>query len=108
MGEKLPKKKIPEFKIAKEKIRELKTVSAVTKVLSENPALAEEIAGIFKEVAIEKDRELIERVTSLLVARVPEVSTADIKAAFDLWYILYSPPEPRTALHYLPSRSPRR
>jgi hypothetical protein len=104
MGEKLPRKKMPEFKIADKKIRELKTVSAVTKVLSENPELAEEIAEIFKKVAKEKDRELAEKVTSFLIEKVPEVSAADIKAAFGLWYILLTPPEPRTSLHYLPNR----
>jgi hypothetical protein len=93
MGEELPKKEMPAFKIGKEQIDVLNTVSAVTNALANTPGLAEDIAEIFKEVAMEKDRELVKRVTELLATKV-DVSPEKIKAAFDYWYIWYLPPEP--------------
>jgi len=108
MEGKLPEKKMPEFKIGMEQTDELRTVSAVTKILAENPALAQEIADIFKQVAMEKERELIERVTNLLAEKVTEVPADKIKAAFYIWYIWYFPPEPKFHLYYFPPRAPWR
>ena len=93
MAEELPKRKMPEFKIGKEQMDNLKTVAAVTDVLSKNPDLAKEIANIFKEVAEEKERELVKRVTELLAEKVKTVSPEQIQASFDYWYIWYFPPE---------------
>jgi len=97
----IPEKRMPEFKIGTEQIENLKTVSAVTKVLAENPALTEEIAEIFKQIAIEKEKELVERVTAVLADKV-EVPVDKIKAAFWYWYIWYFPPEPRKILYNYP------
>jgi hypothetical protein len=93
MDEKLPKRKMPEFEIGKEQMENLKTVAAVTKMLTEDKMLAREIADVFKQVAIEKDRELIDRVTNVLAQRVKEVSAEQIRTAFNYWYIWYLPPE---------------
>ncbi len=87
MDENIPTKKMKEFEINDEKISELKTVAAVTKVLSENPQLSGEIAHIFKEVEMEKERELVERVTKVLAEKVPDVKSEEIKAAFNYWYL---------------------
>jgi hypothetical protein len=92
MEKKLPRKKLPEFKIGKEQIDELKTVSAVTKILAENPKLATEIAEIFNQVAEEKERELVEKVTKLLSEKVKEVPPEKIRAAFGHWCPWYLPP----------------
>ena len=107
MAEKLPEKSMPEFKIGKEQIDELKTVSAVTKVLAENPELAKEIAEIFEQVAMEKERELVERITSLLAEKVKDIPADKIKAAFFYWYIWYFPPEPRKHLYQYPRPFPQ-
>ena len=93
MTENPPKRKMPDFEIGKERMNDLKTVAAVTKVLSEDPKLAEELSRIFKEVAMEKERELMERVTALLAEKVPDVQREKIEAAFDYWYVWYFPPE---------------
>jgi hypothetical protein len=104
MEEKIPKKNLPEFRIGKEQVEELKTVSAVTKVLADNPELAEEIAGIFRKIAKEKDRELAEKITCILAAKLPDVPEKKLKAAFHHWYLL-APPEPKFHLYRYPSES---
>ena len=87
MAESLPKKEMDEFEIDSEKANELKTVAAVTKVLSENPQLSKEIANIFIEVEMKKERELVERVTKALAEKVTDVKPEEIKAAFNYWYL---------------------
>ncbi len=87
MGEKIPKKSMPEFEIASEQVNELKAVSAVTKVLADNPQVIKEISEIFKQVEMEKERELVEKVTKLLAEKVTEVPAEQIKAAFNYWYL---------------------
>ena len=88
MAEELPKRKMPEFKIGKEYMDNLKTVAAVTDVLSKDEELVKQIAEIFKEVAMEKERELINRVTELIAEKVTTVPADKIKASFDYWYVL--------------------
>lgn len=92
MDEEIPKRKIPEFDIGKQ-MESLKTVSAVTDVLSKDKELAKQIADIFKQVAEEKERELVERVTSLLAEKVKGVSAEQMKSVFPFWYLCYFPPE---------------
>ena len=88
VGENLPKRKMGEFKISDEQVNQLKTISAVTKMLADNPQMTKEIADIFVEIEIEKQRELVERVTKLLAEKVPEVSSDQIKATFSYWYMV--------------------
>jgi hypothetical protein len=92
MPEEIPKRKIPEFDIGKQ-MENLKTVSAVTDVLSKDEELAKQIADVFKQVAEEKEKELVERVTNLLAEKVKGVSTEQMKAVFPFWYLCYFPPE---------------
>jgi phenylpyruvate tautomerase PptA (4-oxalocrotonate tautomerase family) len=84
---------MPEFEIGKEQIENLKAVAAVTKALSEDKELAKKIANVFKQVAEEKEKELVERVTNLLAEKVKDVSTEQMKASFNFWYLCYFPPE---------------
>lgn len=93
MAAKVEKGKMPEFKIDNEQKENLKVVAAITKMMSEDPDLASEIAMIFKEVTEEKDRELVERVTNHLAKKATEFSSERLKAAFNFWYICYLPPE---------------
>lgn len=98
MGDEPDLKKMPEFKIEKEQMENLKVVAAITKMFSEDPDLVSEIAKIFKEVAEEKDRELVDKVTNHLAKRAKELSPEKLKAAFNFWYICYLPPETMQAV----------
>ena len=84
--EKMPKGKIPEAEIGKEQAEELKAVSAVTKMLAENPDLAKEMAKIFEQVAKEKEKELTEKISKLLADKVKEIPADRISAAMPFWY----------------------
>jgi acetolactate synthase small subunit len=87
MVENLPKKGTREFEIDDEKLNELKTVAAVTKIMSEDRQLTKEIAEIFIDVEKKKERELVERVTKALAEKVTDVKPEEIKAAFSYWYL---------------------
>src|SRR5271157_3164627 len=93
MGEKEnpPKRKMPEFDMKDEKVEEIKTVAAVTKMLAENPQIALEIADIFKDAEMEKQRKIVEGVTKLLAEKVAAVSPEQIEATFAYWYLVSSP-----------------
>ncbi len=84
--EKIPRGKIPETEIAKEQAEQLKTVSAVTKMLAEDPSLAKEMAEIFEQIAKEKEKELTERVSRLLATKVKEIPADRISASMQYWY----------------------
>ena len=102
MEEKIPRKKMGELRIQKEQINELKAISAVTKILADNPKLAKDIVEVFNQVAAEKEHELVERVTGILAEETDEVTAKQIKAAFSYWYSMFTP-EP---LHWFLFRSP--
>ena len=84
--EKIPKAKIPESEIGKEDIEELKTVSTITKMLADHPELTKEMAEIFKQVAMEKEKELTERISKLLAEKVKEIPADRIGATMPYWY----------------------
>jgi hypothetical protein len=90
MTEKIPKRKISKFKIGKEQTDELKTISAITKVLAEQPQLANELAEIFVEVEMEKQRKLTEKVSKLLADNLKEFPIQKISASFDQWCPLFA------------------
>lgn len=93
MDENLRKAKMPEFEIGKEQMENIKTVAAVSKTLAEDPELTMQIAKIFRDVAMAKERELMEQVTAALAEKVQGISPEQLKAAFNYWYIFYLPPE---------------
>jgi len=82
----MPKGKIPETEIAKEQAEQLKAVSAVTKMLAEDPSLAKEMAEIFEQITKEKEKELTERISRLLAAKVKDIPADRIGASMPYWY----------------------
>ena len=84
--EKMPKGKIPEADVGKEQAEELKTVSAVTRMLSDNPNLVKEMADIFEQIAKEKERELTERISKLIASKVQDISPERVGASMQYWY----------------------
>ena len=98
MEDKPPKRKMPEFEISKEQTDELRTISAVTKVLADNPELIKEIVDIFKQVEMEKEQELVDRVSKLLAEKVavkPELISAVFENLYPIvvpqWYRFVAP-----------------
>jgi hypothetical protein len=90
MTEKIPKRKIPKFKIGEEQTDELRTISAITKILAEKPELTNEIAEIFIEVEMKKQRELTEKVSKVLAENLKELPIQRISASFEKWSPLVS------------------
>ena len=84
---------MPRFEITEDQKNNLKTISAVSKMLAEDPTLAKEIASVFDEVTQSKDKELADRVSKILSEKVAGVKEEDAKALFRFWFILYLPPE---------------
>jgi hypothetical protein len=98
MEDKPPKRKMPEFEISKEQTEELRTISAVTKALADNPELIKEIVAIFKQVEMEKQQELTDRVSKLLAENVsvkPELISAVIENLYPIvvpqWWRFVAP-----------------
>jgi len=87
MEDKPPKRKMPEFEISKELTDELRTISAVTKVLADDPELIKDIAGIFKQVEMEKEKEIAEQVSKLLADKV-DMKEEQISEVFEKLYPL--------------------
>lgn len=88
MDKELPKRRMPEFKIGNEYMENLKTVAAVTDVLSKDEDLVKQIADVFNRIAMEKQNQLVDEVTALIAEKVTTVPADKIKASFDYWYIL--------------------
>jgi len=84
---------MPKFEITDEKKNNLRTISAVSKMLADDPTLAKEIADVFDEVMRQKEKELIEKVSKLLSERVPDVEMKNAEQIFPIWYIMYFQPE---------------
>lgn len=93
MGVKPERRKMKRFEITDDKRENLRTISAVSKMLADDPTLAKEIADVFDEVAKAKEEELIDRVSKLLSERVAGVKMESAKAIFPVWYIMYFQPE---------------
>jgi len=98
MEEKPTKRKMPEFEISKEQTEELRTISAVTKALADNPELIKEIVAIFKQVEMEKQQELTDRVSKLLAENVslkPELISAVLENLYPIvipqWWRFVAP-----------------
>jgi hypothetical protein len=93
MAAKPERRKMPKFEMTDEKRNNLRTISAVSKMLADDPTLAKEIADVFDEVTKAKEKELIDRVSELLSKRVPGIETENAKDIFPIWYIMYFQPE---------------
>lgn len=92
--EMIPRRGLPEFKISKEQAEEVRAVSAITKMLADDPELSKKIAGAFVEAsrAEPKDRlvtqiELKEKVTRMVAEKLKDVPAAQVARLYPYWYV---------------------
>lgn len=90
--EKIPERKLPEFKITKEHIQELKTTSAILNMLADNPDLTKRIAEAFVKSSSVKaeDRvyaglELKEKVNNMVAEKLKDISIEQVDRYFPIW-----------------------
>ena len=93
MTEKIPARKLPKIKISKERIEDLKTISAMTKMLAEDSELTKKIADAFlmSTQVDPKDKvvaliELKEAVTKLVSDKLKTIPADKIATLFPYWY----------------------
>jgi hypothetical protein len=86
LGEEIPKREIPTFKVQKEQAEELRTVSAITKILAENPELTKEISDTFIQVRREAQAKLEEKVSGMIAEKLKDVPAEQIGKLVPYWY----------------------
>lgn len=93
MTEKIPARKLPDIKISKEKMENLKTVSAMINMLAEDAELTKKIAEAFlmSTQADPKDKvvaqvELKEKVTKLVADKLSKIPADKIANLYPYWY----------------------
>ncbi len=90
--ERITERKLPEFKITKEHIQELKTTSAILNMLADNPDLTKRIAQAFVRASSVKaeDRaiaslELKEQVTKMVAEKLKDIPVDQIEKYYPIW-----------------------
>jgi hypothetical protein len=89
---KIPERKLPEFKVTKENIQEMKTTAAILNMLADNPDLTKKIAEEFIRASTAKSEErliasleLKQNVSDLVAKNLRNVPAADIEKYYPYW-----------------------
>ncbi|MCX9074185.1 MAG: hypothetical protein OIN88_05930 [Candidatus Methanoperedens sp.] len=90
--EKIPERKLPEFKITKEQIQEMKTTSAILNMLADNPDLTKRIAEAFVKASSVKMEnrvyarlKLKEHVTKIVAEKMKDISPDQVERYYPIW-----------------------
>jgi hypothetical protein len=99
---KIPERELPKIKITEEQVQELRTISAITKILAEDPELTKSIADTFLEASrvSPQDRmtaqiELKEKVSRMVGEKLKDVPVERVAKLFPYWY-------PHIIRHWIP------
>jgi hypothetical protein len=91
-SERIPERKLPEFKITKEHVQELKTTSAILNMLADNTDLTKRIAQAFVKASSVKaeDRllasmDLKEQVTKMVTDNLRDIPADQIEKYYPIW-----------------------
>ncbi|MCP8306568.1 MAG: hypothetical protein H3Z49_05665 [archaeon] len=88
--ERIPERKLPEFKISKEQAERLRTVSAITKILADDPELTKNIANEFVKAASSRDPipaniVMREKISRMIVEKVKDLSVERVTELYPYW-----------------------
>jgi hypothetical protein len=90
--ERIPERKLPEFKITNEHIQQLKTTSAILNMLADNTDLTKRIAQAFVKASSVKaeDRllasmDLKDQVTKMVAEKLKDVPADQIEKYYPIW-----------------------
>jgi hypothetical protein len=91
MGEKIPERKLPEFKISKEQAERLRTVSAITKILADDPELTKNIANEFVKAFSSGDpipAHIImrDKISRMIADKVKDLGVDRVVELYPYWY----------------------
>jgi len=84
--EKIPKRDFSSFKVQEGQAEELRTVSAITKMLADDPELTKEISDIFVQVRKEAQAQLEERVSKRMAEKLRDISAEQVGKVVPYWY----------------------
>jgi hypothetical protein len=90
LAEKIPERKLPEFKITKEQQERLRAISAITKVLADDPELTKNIASEFVNASSASDPipaniVMRENISKMIARRLKELPAERIIDLYPWW-----------------------
>lgn len=89
---KMPERKLPDFKVTSEQVRQLKTMSAIMNMMADNKELMQRVAKLYVKAANSAPEErlnaaidLKEKVTALVTESLKNVPAEDIDRYYPQW-----------------------
>ena len=89
---KIPRRDLPEFKITKELVEEVRSIAAITSLLAEEPELTKQIADAFIQASrvtpqdvMVAQIELREKVSTMVAEKLKDIPAERITKLFPYW-----------------------